>query len=160
MHFLDQNHLLSNVKHSFRRSRYYVTKLPLCIERWTEGVERGHTVHAGYIDFKMAFDSVAHHRLGYKVSCIGVGGGLGCILLNWPLANCPDHLVFAKRSILGPILLIVHNNDCVSQLNFNMAIFADDIRLWRVIRTAAAEENLQVNLNRLNKMVKGLALTN
>ncbi|VDL86359.1 unnamed protein product [Schistocephalus solidus] len=45
----------------------------------------------------------------------------------------------------------VYINDCANELNCDIAIFADDLKHWRVIQTAADEENLQANLNRLQK---------
>ncbi|VDL93526.1 unnamed protein product [Schistocephalus solidus] len=98
------------------------------LERWNEIVDIVNTVHAVYIDFKKAFDSVPHHRLLYRLNRIGVRG-----------------------SVLGPILFIVYINDCANELDCDIAMFADDLKLWCVIQTAADEENLQANLNRLHK---------
>nr|VZI19250.1 unnamed protein product [Spirometra erinaceieuropaei] len=72
MQFLEQNHLLSDSQHGFRKGRSCVTNLLYCLEHWTRAVDRGDMVHAIYIDFKKAFDSVPHHRLLYKLSRAGV----------------------------------------------------------------------------------------
>nr|VZH98649.1 unnamed protein product [Spirometra erinaceieuropaei] len=37
---------------------------------WTRAIDEGNVVHVAYIDFKKAFDSVAHQRLLYKLSRI------------------------------------------------------------------------------------------
>nr|VZI46516.1 unnamed protein product [Spirometra erinaceieuropaei] len=63
MQSIEQNHLLSDSQHGFRKSRSCVTNLLYCLEHWTKAVDRGDMVHAIYIDFKKAFDSVPHHRL-------------------------------------------------------------------------------------------------
>nr|VZH94033.1 unnamed protein product [Spirometra erinaceieuropaei] len=76
MQFLEQNHLLSDSQHGFRESRSCVTNLLYYLEHWTRAVDRGDMVHAIYIDFKKAFDSVPHHRLLYKLSRAGVRGKL------------------------------------------------------------------------------------
>ncbi|BHF78394.1 hypothetical protein SprV_0602150700 [Sparganum proliferum] len=59
-----------------------------------------------------------------------------------------------QDSVLGPTLFIIYINDCVSELDCGVAMFADDIKLWSVIRTANDEEHLQANLNRLQQWSK------
>ncbi|BHF81751.1 hypothetical protein SprV_0802488500 [Sparganum proliferum] len=59
-----------------------------------------------------------------------------------------------QGSVLGPTLFIIYVNDCVSELDCGVAMFADDIKLWSVIRTADDEEHLQANLNRLQQWSK------
>ncbi|BHF79919.1 hypothetical protein SprV_0702304300 [Sparganum proliferum] len=48
MQLLEQNHLLSDSQHGFRKSRFCVTNLLYCLEHWTR--------------------AVPHHRLLYKLS--------------------------------------------------------------------------------------------
>uniref|UniRef100_A0A183TQN8 Reverse transcriptase domain-containing protein n=1 Tax=Schistocephalus solidus TaxID=70667 RepID=A0A183TQN8_SCHSO len=48
-----------------------------------------------------------------------------------------------QGSVLGHFLFIVYINDCANELDFDIAMFADDHKLWRVIKTAANEEDLQ-----------------
>nr|VZI44438.1 unnamed protein product [Spirometra erinaceieuropaei] len=57
-----------------------------------------------------------------------------------------------RGSILGPTLFIIYVNDCVSELNCDVAMFADDGKLWSVIRTEFDEERLQADLTRLEKL--------
>ncbi|BHF78270.1 hypothetical protein SprV_0602138300 [Sparganum proliferum] len=59
-----------------------------------------------------------------------------------------------QGSVLGPTLFIIYVNDCVSELDCGIAMFADEIKLWSVIRTAHDEEHLQANLNRLQQWSK------
>nr|VZH96678.1 unnamed protein product [Spirometra erinaceieuropaei] len=57
-------------------------------------------------------------------------------------------------SVLGPTLFIIYVNDCVSGLDCGVTMFADNIKIWSVIRTADDEEHLQANLNRLHQWSK------
>ncbi|VDN16553.1 unnamed protein product [Dibothriocephalus latus] len=52
-----------------------------------------------------------------------------------------------QGSVIGTILFTVYINNCVSKLDCDIAMFANDIKLCLVISTAADEE-LQANLNR------------
>nr|VZI11813.1 unnamed protein product [Spirometra erinaceieuropaei] len=63
-----------------------------------------------------------------------------------------------QGSVLGPALFIIYVNDCVSELDCGVAMFAGDIKLWSVIRTADDEEHLQANLNRLQQWSKAWLL--
>ncbi|VDM06155.1 unnamed protein product, partial [Schistocephalus solidus] len=164
MHLLEHNHLLFEVQHVFRRGRSCITNLLYCLERWTEAVDRGNMVHAVYIDFKKAFDCVLHHHPLYKINRIGVRGRL----LNWIENFLIDHAQTVhisdkqstkvevesgvpQGSVLDPILFIVYIKGCANELDCDIAIFADNLKIWRVIQTAADEENLQANVNRLQK---------
>nr|VZI15725.1 unnamed protein product [Spirometra erinaceieuropaei] len=71
MRFLEQNHLLCDAQHGFRRGRSCLTNLLYCLEQWTRAIDERNVVHVAYIDFKKAFDSVPHQRLLYKLSRIG-----------------------------------------------------------------------------------------
>ncbi|VDN31171.1 unnamed protein product, partial [Dibothriocephalus latus] len=155
MQFLEQNHLLLDVLHGFRR------------ERWTEAVDRRNSLHAVYMDFKKTLDSMPHHCLISKLSGIGVrvrflawieifilGRSQTVHISNKKSAKAAVESSVPQGSVLGPVLFIIHINDCVSELDCGIAMFADGIKPWRVIRTAADEENLQTNLNRLQKWSK------
>nr|VZI01090.1 unnamed protein product [Spirometra erinaceieuropaei] len=56
-----------------------------------------------------------------------------------------------QGSVFGPTLFIIYVNDCVSELNCDVSMFADDVKLWSVIRTEFDEERLQADLTRLEK---------
>ncbi|BHF74038.1 hypothetical protein SprV_0401712200 [Sparganum proliferum] len=132
--------------------------------RWTRAVDGGNAVHAVYVDFKKAFDSVPHQQLLYKLSRTGIRGNL----LRWiqsfligrsqivhvgdrQSAEVAVESGVPQGSVLGPTLFIIYVNDCVSELNCDVAMFADDVKLWSVIRTEFDEERLQADLTRLEK---------
>ncbi|BHF69028.1 hypothetical protein SprV_0301206900 [Sparganum proliferum] len=133
-------------------------------DRWTRAVDGGNAVHAVYVDFKKAFDSVPHQRLLHKLSRTGIRGNL----LRWiesfligrsqivhvgdrQSAEVAVESGVPQGSVLGPTLFIIYVNDCVSELNCDVAMFADDVKLWSVIRTEFDEERLQADLTRLEK---------
>nr|VZI51749.1 unnamed protein product [Spirometra erinaceieuropaei] len=164
MHFLEEHNLLCDAQHGFRRGRSCVTNLLYCLDRWTRAVDGSNAVHAVYVDFKKAFDSVPHQRLLYKLNRTGLRGNL----LRWIQSFLIDRSQIVhvgdrqsaevavesgvpQGSVLGPTLFIIYVNDCVSELNCDVAMFADDVKLWSVIRTEFDEERLQADLTRLEK---------
>nr|VZI33040.1 unnamed protein product [Spirometra erinaceieuropaei] len=76
MQFLEQHHLLSDAQHGFRSGRSCLTNLLFTLEHWTKARDEGSVVHAIYIDFKKAFDSVPHQRLLHKLRNAGIRGRL------------------------------------------------------------------------------------
>ncbi|BHF73034.1 hypothetical protein SprV_0401610800 [Sparganum proliferum] len=55
-----------------------------------------------------------------------------------------------QGSVLGPLLFLVYINDCIDDLGCSAIMFADDVKLWRAIRSDADRWALQDSLNRLN----------
>ncbi|BHF83910.1 hypothetical protein SprV_0902705800 [Sparganum proliferum] len=164
MHFLEEYNLLCDAQHGFRRGRSCVTNLLYCLDRWTRAVDGGNAVHAVYVDFKKAFDSVPHQRLLYKLSRTGIRGNLLRWIQSFLIGRSQIVHVGDKQSaevavesgvpqgsVLGPTLFIIYVNNCVSELNCDVAMFADDVKLWSVIRTEFYEERLQADLTRLEK---------
>nr|VZH99101.1 unnamed protein product [Spirometra erinaceieuropaei] len=132
--------------------------------RWTREVDGSNAVYAVYVDFKKAFDSVPHQRLLHKLNRTGLRGNL----LRWiqsfligrsqivhvgdrQSAEVAVESGVPQGSVLGSTLFIIYVNDCVSELNCDVAMFADDVKLWSVIRTEFDEEHLQADLTRLEK---------
>nr|VZI14731.1 unnamed protein product [Spirometra erinaceieuropaei] len=57
----------------------------------------------------------------------------------------------SQSSVLGPTLFLVYVNDCANELNCDVAVFADDIRIWSTIRSEVDEARLQTNLDHLEQ---------
>ncbi|BHF75638.1 hypothetical protein SprV_0501873400 [Sparganum proliferum] len=167
MQSLEQNHLFSDSQHGFRKSRSCVTNLLCCLEHWTRAVDREDMVHAIYIDFKKAFDSVPHHRLLYKLSRTGVRGKLLMWIRSFLLGRSQAVHVSDQQSaeiavssgvpqgsILGPTPFLVYVNDCANELDCDVAMFADDIKIWSTIRSDVDEARLQTNVDHLEQWSK------
>ncbi|BHF79096.1 hypothetical protein SprV_0602221300 [Sparganum proliferum] len=167
MQFLEQHRLLSEAQHGFRCNRSCLMNLLFTLERWTKARDEGNVVHAIYIDFKKAFDSVPNQRLSHKLR----NGGIRRHLLVWIqsfLAGLSQRVQVGRQqssevgvasgvqqgSVLGPTLFLVFINECVKDLDCDAILFADDIKLWKIIQNAADADHLQANLNRLEDWSK------
>ncbi|BHF60657.1 hypothetical protein SprV_0100362200 [Sparganum proliferum] len=131
---------------------------------WTRVIDEGNVVHVAYIDFKKAFDSVPHQRLLYKLSRIGVRGKLLKWIENFLIGRSQTVRLGGQQSaevtvtsgvpqgsVLGPILFLIYIDDCIHGLDCDIAMFADDIKLWTVICSEDDEAKLQANLDRLEQ---------
>lgn len=163
MIYCETHNILSNAQFGFRRGRSCVTNLLYTMQSWTRAIDAKETVHAAYIDFRKAFDSVPHQRLLHKLRLMGIGGRLLTWIENFLSGRSQTVCVGRQQSrptviesgvpqgsVLGPTLFLLFVNDCVQELDCECAMFADDVKIWRVIRCAADEDNFQENLCRLN----------
>ncbi|VDL95128.1 unnamed protein product [Schistocephalus solidus] len=147
MQFLEQNPLLSDAQHSFCSGRSCLTKLLFSLERWTKARDEGKMVHAIYIYFQKAFNSVPHQHLLYKLRSIG-----RCQRVQVGRQQPSD--VTGVRgvlpgSVLGPTVFLVFTNDCVRDLGCDVLLFTGDIKRWKVLENSADEDHLQLTLNKL-----------
>ena len=122
-----------------------------------------------YFDLSKAFDSVSHKLLLHKLKSFGFSGKL----LGWFKSYLTDrfqcvaidgvksdylHVTSGvpQGSILGPLAFILFNNDLPSVVTAGcqIAIFADDTKIYRVIRTIHDCLHLQYDINRLSQWGK------
>nr|VZI39671.1 unnamed protein product [Spirometra erinaceieuropaei] len=160
--FCEENNLLQDFQHGFRRGRSCLSNLLACLEIWTRALEEGFEVDVVYIDFRKAFDTVPHQRLLHKLSAIGIRGDLlnwiGAFLVGRKQRVCiGDDMSewvsvtsgVPQGSVLGPLLILLYVNDSLQELDCGKIMFADDLKLWQVIKSPNDQRSLQNNLYRL-----------
>ena len=73
---LNNNHLLSDVQHGFRKKRSCESQLILTIQDLANALNDGEQIDAILLDFSKAFDKVAHQRLLQKLQYYDIRGYL------------------------------------------------------------------------------------
>ena len=117
------------------------------------------------MDFTEAFDRVDHQLLIKKLRRVGVGGNLLVWFENY--LNDRYHQVtingeisrpipvlsgVPQGSILGPLLFLVYVNDLPENTtSSSVALFADDTKCYRAIRTTEDVKHLQCDLEIINE---------
>nr|VZI13424.1 unnamed protein product [Spirometra erinaceieuropaei] len=160
--FCEENNLLQDFQHGFQRGRSCLSNLLACLEIWTRALEEGFEVDVVYIDFRKAFDTVPHQRLLHKLSAIGIRGDLlnwiGAFLVGRKQRVCiGDDMSewvsvtsgVPQGSVLGPLLFLLYVNDSLQELDCGKIMFADNVKLWQVIKSPNDQRSLQNNLHRL-----------
>ena len=62
-----KNDLFADEQHGFVPGRDCVSQLLICLEEWTNFIERGECFDVIYTDFCKAFDSIPHKSLLLKL---------------------------------------------------------------------------------------------
>lgn len=133
-----------------------------------EALDRGQEVHAIYTDFSKAFDTADHGILIHKLKKIRFNANL----IKWftsYITNRKLSVVFSgaksitfspnsrvpQGSVLGPILFIIFINDLSGKLKCEFLMFADDIKIFKVVGSRGDEQELQTDLNTLSLFPTG-----
>ena len=121
----------------------------------------GKELDAIYLDFSKSFDKVSQKLLLLEIKCFGVAGSLfdlfrsylsdrkQRVALDGALPNwLPVITGVPQGSVLGPFLFLVYANGAHERLQFNsnIALFANETNLYRVINHPNAPSRLQGDL--------------
>lgn len=171
--FFEENNLLSNNQHGFRRGRSCISQLIAHFERILDELQKGCNVDVIYLDFSKAFDKLDFNTLLTKLKRFGICDKLGRWLHSFLVGREQFVTVQGFRSflrlvlsgvpqgsVLGPLLFIIFINDVDRDIVSSfLSSFADDTRAGLGIKNVGDAATLQEDLNRIyswadeNKMV-------
>ncbi|CAH8436181.1 unnamed protein product [Dicrocoelium dendriticum] len=161
--FFESMDVLTPAQHGFTKGRSCITNLMYANHQWVRALNEQKDVDVVYIDFSKAFDRVNHEVLLRKLRTYGIGG----TLLQWIQefivgrrfrVQVNDYLTewfpstsgVPQGTVLGPVLFLIHINDLPQQLQSPCALFADDLKIWRIIENQDDCARLQHDLERLS----------
>lgn len=160
--YLENNRLITDSQHGFRKGRSCVTNLLEFLDKVTGYVDSGENVDVVFLDFAKAFDKVPHKRLILKLRNHGIQG----VLLGWITewlkgrkqkvgirgvsSDWADVLSGVPQgSVLGPLLFLVYINDLDFGIDNWILKFADDSKIFSRITGKCDHKKLQDDLNKL-----------
>ena len=157
------NNLFSNQQYGFIRGRSTVLQMLNVMDVWTKAMDKGDSIDTVYLDFTKAFDKVPHNRLMSKLNSVGINTET----LNWIKAFLSDRVQqicvngsnstrkpvtsgIPQGSVLGPILFVLYINDLPSNILSDVYMFADDTKIFNIIKSPEDQETLQNDLDTLS----------
>lgn len=155
--------LLRDHQHGFRTGRSTVTNLISFSSHITTALDGNGQIDTVYGDFEKAFDKVNHGLLISKLSRFGVGENL-IMLLSSYLQGRSQYVKYGgalsgayptcsgvpQGSNLGPLLFLLYIDDVHTMLaSSRLLLFADDLKIYKEIRSLDDCAALQVDLDSL-----------
>ena len=162
--YFNENNLIRNSQHGFRKNRSCLTNLLEFMEDVTSAVDNGNSVDIIFLDFQKAFDKVPHKRLLFKLERIGVDGNVLKWIRGW-LHDREQRVVVNGRSstwqkvtsgvpqgsVLGPLLFLTYINDLDDSVQSSVKKFADDTKLYREVVSDDDVASVQRDLDTISK---------
>ncbi|VDN13991.1 unnamed protein product [Dibothriocephalus latus] len=129
------------------------------MKNWTTAIEAKDTIRVAYIAFRKAFDSVPYQCLMHKLTMVDKRGKLLMCIEGQRSTSTGIESGVPQGLVLGPTLFILFFNDCAQKWDCERAMFSDDVKIWKIIKSAADEDDCQewsrrwilsFNLNKCN----------
>ena len=154
---------ISSCQFGFRRNHSPLQQLLIFLNSVHESFGTTTQTDVIYLDFKKAFDSVAHNELLVKLWSFGIQGNLWkwfrgyltsrmqCVSINTSIsAQLPVISGVPQGSILGPLLFLIFVNDLPpSASTSSVFLFADDTKCLKTIRNISDCLSMQKDLQNL-----------
>jgi len=81
--FLEDNKLIRNSQHGFRKGSSCLTNLLLFLDKVIHSIDDGHGADIVFLNLAKAFDKVPHQRLLEKLRKHGIAGKVLSVIENW-----------------------------------------------------------------------------
>jgi len=163
LHFALSNSIIAPNQYGFLPNRSTCSQMLDCNYEWRQALDNNNSVDVIFIDFSKAFDVVPHAKLIHKLAQMGICDQT----LKWLQAflaerrqvvdingtiSAPGAVTsgVVQGSVVGPILFVLYINDLPAACrDCIIALFADDAKAYKIIKTPQDRLLLQLSLTAL-----------
>ena len=149
------------------KNKSCITQLLPFVDKLATALNNSSRVDVVYFDFAKAFDSVNHDLILYKLKHqFGIDGILLQLIKDYLRDRMQKvsingsssdtlkvHSGVPQGSVIGPLLFVLFIddiNDCISE-GTELALYADDTKIWREVTCDTGQVELQNYFNRLSE---------
>ena len=162
--FLDDQKLIGDSQHGFRKGRSCLTNILNFLEYVTQQIDEGKPLDVVYLDFSKAFDKVPHQRLLLQLKNHGISGAIWDWVREWLNARRQRVILNGQKSewsqvlsgvpqgsVLGPLLFIIFINHIDEGVSSRVFKFADDLKIVNTVGGEQGHQTIQGDLDTLNE---------
>ena len=159
-----RNQLFTKKQYGFLNGRSTSLQLLTVLDLWTMALQDNLSIDCIYMDFQKAFDKVPHKRLLKKIESYGIHASVQTWIKDFLSDRSQQVTVCGEESnwkrvtsgipqgsVLGPLLFVIYINDLPDAVSSTPYIFADDTKIFRIIKDESDEKSLQDDLWKLEK---------
>ena len=164
MQHFEDNEILNDRQHGFRKGRSCETQLLEFVEEVTTGLDEGLPTDVIIMDFAKALDKVNHSLLTHKLAYYGVRGYTNRWIQNFLNDRSQAVVVEGEKSnsvnvrsgvpqgsVLGPCLFLAYINDLPDKVSATSRLFADDTLIQKLIENENDRKDVQKDLEQLEQ---------
>ena len=103
VNFIENNDLMTNTQHGFRKKRSCESQLILTVNDLAEVIDKGGQTDTILLDFSKAFDVVPHQRLIMKLHHYGIRNNTLAWIQNFLYERTQEVVVEGQKSSIGKV---------------------------------------------------------